>query len=797
MLPVLNSLFFDHDLRIVLIAAVICVFGTVSTMNVSSRVAGTRRAWLWLLLVSICAGATVWATHFIAMLAYMKDLPTTYAPGLTALSFGFGAGIMGLGFGLAIMSRRDRTRSAIGGAVVGIGVVVLHYTGMAAMQVPGHLTYAPGLVVTSIVFSIGFGMLAMVAEFGPVRRHARVGGVSLTVLMIVTLHFTAIGAVHIGNGVTGAGVTDGVTRSVLVTAIAIASLSVLLIGMMTALLDRKMSQRLAAEADRFRTLADGAFEGLVVHRGGKIVDANAAARRLFGLPENPTGQSIQDWFENSPGEQTRMWAVSVDGDTAEFTLRRPDGSTFPAEICRRSILLSDGMAGELFAIRDLTARKESEARIAHLALHDPLTDLPNRRFFLELAQKTISLSHRNGDGFALFTLDFDDFKLVNDMHGHLAGDELLRIAAQRITTTLRDADVAARFGGDEFAVLANCPTGPKGTAVLAERLLEALQAPVRIGGAEVAVSVSIGIALFPNDGATVEDLLRNSDTAMYRAKSDGKATFRFFEPHMDAALVARRRLENGLRRAVADERLTVMYQPIVDSESRTPVAFEALVRWNDPELGMVPPSAFIPVAEEAGLIIQIGEFVIRRACMDAMKWSTPLRVAVNLSAVQFKRKGLLELVRNALADTGLPGDRLELEVTETLLLENRDDALRQLNQLKALGVRISMDDFGTGYSSLSYLQCFPFDTIKIDRAFVSDLPSNMQNASIVRAVAALGRSLHMRVVAEGVETNMQAEMLKGLECDELQGYLIARPMNSVDVEGFLAGCALPRHLMAS
>jgi diguanylate cyclase (GGDEF)-like protein len=449
-------------------------------------------------------------------------------------------------------------------------------------------------------------------------------------------------------------------------------------------------------------------------------------------------------------------------------------------------LLTDGAHGELLAIRDITARKESEARLAHLALHDSLTELPNRRFFMELAQKNISQAQRSGERFALIAIDLDDFKLVNDLHGHAAGDELIRVTAKRIAATVRDADISARFGGDEFAIVQTCASQPHHAIALAERLLDVLRAPVNLDGVEVTVSVSVGVALYPDDGTTVQDLLRNADTAMYRAKADGKATCRFFEPQMDAALVARRKLEMGLRRAVADDRLSVVYQPIVDSGCRTPLAFEALVRWHDEELGLIMPGDFIPVAEETGLIVPIGEFVLRKACFDAMTWPAPLCVAVNLSAVQFRRKGLIDTVRRALNDSGLPGSRLELEVTETLLVENRDDALRVLTELKTLGVRIAMDDFGTGYSSLSYLQCFPFDKIKIDRVFVSDLPTNVQNASIVRAVAAMGKSLKMRVVAEGVQTDVQADLMKELECDEMQGFLIARPMAASDIDAFLS-----------
>jgi diguanylate cyclase len=783
-MSVLEDLLHHHDLRLVLLAAAICAFGAASTMIVAGRALGARRPKLWLFLLSICAGSTVWATHFIAMLAYRRGTSTTYDPGLTLISFAAGAVIMGLGFLLAIrLSEGVRGRLA-GGMLVGLGVVALHYIGMAALRMPGGYTFAPTPVMASVVLSVGFGAAALAVGFGPAAPRARPLGAVLMVAMIVTLHFTAMGAMRMDASMAG-DAAAGVTRSVLASAVAIASLSVLLIGMCGALIDQRVSRRLAAEADRFRTLAEGAFEGLIVHCDGVVIDANAAARRLFG-PQDAGADVDVAWFASLMQPTADTQDVEP-GTPVETTLQRADGSRFPAEICRRRIRLADGREGELCAVRDLTGRKESEARIAHLALHDSLTDLPNRRFFMELANKAIAQAQRSGERFALLAVDVDDFKHVNDSHGHAAGDELITVAARRMAATVRDADVAARLGGDEFAILERNASQPNQTMALAQRLLDAMQAPVQLDYGEVALTVSIGIAFYPNDGATVEELLRNADTAMYRAKADGKNTCRFFEPHMDAALVARRRLERGLRRAVAENRLTLAYQPIVDSGTRVPLGFEALVRWTDHELGTITPSDFIPVAEETGLIVPIGEFVIRQACSDAATWPDGLRVAVNLSAVQFRRKGLVETVRSALAETGLPGERLELEVTETLLLDNRQDALRVLNELKQLGVRISMDDFGTGYSALSYLQCFPFDKIKIDRVFVTDLAQKPQNVSIVRAVAAMGRSLQMRVVAEGVETDREATMLQGLDCDEIQGFLIARPMPAADVTEFLAG----------
>lgn len=786
MLRIVDCLTVDHDLRLVLLAAAVCVFGWTATMIVSSRAAGPDRAVLWRCLLGLCAASTVWATHFIAVLAYQTSLPITYHAGLTAASLLVGLVVIGAGFAVAIVGSTTRTQRTLGGVAVGVGVILLHYVGMAALQFPGRLGYDADLVVLSMLCSAVFGALGLESTFAPVRRYRRVRGAAFLLLMTVSLHFTGMGATELEFGIADGEAGAGISRSALVIAVTLAALVSLSIGAAAAILDQRLSERLAAEAERFRTLADGAFEALLVHDHGTLVDANAPARALFGLSDDLARHDIDDLFGAGLDQTLRRWADQHAGTAAEMTLSRTDGSSFPAEISRRTIRLANGRAGELIAVRDLTQRKESEARITHLALHDPLTGLANRRFFIELASKARAQAERYDGHFALFAMDVDNFKLVNDMHGHAAGDELITTVATRITGALREGDVVARFGGDEFAVLETSTVQPHDAMALAERLVELFQQPIRLTDAEVVVSASIGIALYPVDGVTLDELMRNADTAMYRAKADGKATYRFFEPQMDAVLATRRKLETRLRRAIVEERLAVAYQPLVDCTTHVPLGFEALVRWTDDELGSVSPAEFIPVAEETGLVVALGEFVLQRACRDAVTWPLPLRVAVNLSAVQFKRKGLVETVERALADSGLPGERLELEITESLLIDNRDEALRILSDLKKLGVNIAMDDFGTGYSSLSYLQSFSFDKIKIDRSFVADLECNEQNAGIVRAVMSMGKSLHMRVVAEGVESGAQAGILRGLQCDELQGFYFAKPMPGDAVAAFIA-----------
>ncbi len=779
-------LVFEHDYRLVLVAAAICLFGSATTFVMVDRAREARHRAKWLALLALCSGATVWSTHFVAMLAFEQGLTMSYA--LYATLGSLLAGIVGIGGGFAIaLPRAGREWTAImAGLVAGTGVIVLHYVGMSAVRLPGRIAYDPDLVITSVAFSLLFGGLSFYFAFARDGRRNRALALTCFVLMVVLLHFTAMGAVRIEPGPWLGDATPELSRETLATLIAATTIALLAVGLAGALFDRRHSRELFALAQRFRVLSDSALEGLVIHREGAVLDSNAAARRLLALDGGPEPESIYSWFGGAPRAQVGQWLAQTADAPAEVALAGRDGRTFTAEVCGSTLQLPDGSPGQVLAIRDVTARKEAEARLEHQALHDPLTDLPNRRLFVELADKVRAQAARHGGRFAVFMLDLDNFKTVNDLHGHGGGDRLLVELARRIQADLRDSDIVARFGGDEFALVATAPEQPQDSIVLAERLLRNISRPVHLDGSEVVVSPSVGIALYPGDGQSIEELVRNADTAMYDAKSDGKGTFKFFEPGMNRALEARHAMEKGLRQAIADERLTVAYQPVIHARTRATVGFEALVRWDDEILGQVSPAHFIPVAEETGLIVPLGEYVLRTACRAAAAWETPVRVAVNLSAIQFRRAGLAETVERILEETGLPGSRLDLEITESILIDNRKQVLETLHALKALGVRISMDDFGTGFSSLRYLQSFPFDKIKIDRGFIMGLDANPQSLSIVRAVVAMGHSLGMKVVAEGVETDVQAERLRDMDCDELQGYLIAKPMSHDLVEDFLA-----------
>jgi diguanylate cyclase (GGDEF)-like protein len=424
---------------------------------------------------------------------------------------------------------------------------------------------------------------------------------------------------------------------------------------------------------------------------------------------------------------------------------------------------------------DVTEQRRTEARVRHLARHDALTDLPNRAVLKE-EMRRLELYIEGGETVAVFCVDLDHFTDVNDTLGHGVGDQVLIGTAERLTASARESDLVIRLGGDEFAVIASGLEDPRAAALLAERMVKSIAQPMIIDGSQVQVGASIGIAFAPGDGSNAETLLKNADMALYRAKGGGRGTYHFFERGMDEALQNRRLLEQGLKVALARGELRLMYQPLLDLPTSRICCFEALLRWDHPTRGVVSPAEFIPVAEDSGLIGSIGEWVLREACRTAAGWPEPMRVAVNLSPAQFRNRNLVDQVVAALSDAGLPAERLELEVTESLLLAETEQTLQMLHQLRAQGVHISMDDFGTGYSSLSYLRAFPFDKIKIDRSFIAGLNPGDESIAIVRAIIALGQSLGMSTTAEGIETEAQLNALREQGCNEAQGFLLSPPL---------------------
>jgi diguanylate cyclase (GGDEF)-like protein len=524
---------------------------------------------------------------------------------------------------------------------------------------------------------------------------------------------------------------------------------------------------------------------------------NSPYREIYGLPAEllkpgtPLDTIIDYLFNHGlkasgdrEGYMTWREGVIAGGEHGK-TIYEFNGRT----ILLRHNPMKDG--GFVSTHEDITEQRQQEERIQHLARHDTLTELPNRAQFLE-DMSQLEAAFERGETSAVLCIDLDHFKAVNDTHGNAVGDKVLKQAAARLWGTTRETDVLARLEGDEFALLLRPIGGPADAAAIAERIVKHMATPFTIDGRNVQIGASVGIAIAPADGDATDTLMKNADLALYRAKSEGRSTFHFFEQGMDAAIQKRRVIEAGLRQALGRNEFRLMYQPLMGLKENRITCLEALLRWEHAERGTIPPTEFVPVAEETGLIVPIGEWVLREACKTAAGWPDKPRVAVNLSPVQFKNRKLYETVISALKDTGLPPTRLELEITESLLLTESDHTLETLHRLRALGVRISMDDFGTGYSSLSYLRSFPFDKIKIDRSFVRDLESKGDNIAIIKAVIGLGHSLGMSTTAEGVETEEQLRVVRDQGCNEVQGYYFSPPLAPAAVHRLLAAQAAAR-----
>ena len=432
--------------------------------------------------------------------------------------------------------------------------------------------------------------------------------------------------------------------------------------------------------------------------------------------------------------------------------------------------LADG--GWVATHEDITERRLAEDQIRHLAHYDALTNLPNRALFHEKLKQELDRITA-GAQLAVLYIDIDEFKSVNDTLGHLIGDELLKSVAASLSRCVAASDFVARLGGDEFAIVQTAVKTPAEVTELVRRVFDAIREPYECFGHQVTTDASIGIALAPQHGVDLDQILKNADLAMYAAKSAGRRTYRFFEPAMDAQVKARRKLEMDLRQAITDGALEVYYQPCISLQDNEITGCEALLRWHHPERGMIPPAEFIPIAEDTGLINQLGEWVLTTACAEAATWPDHIKLAVNVSPVQFKSGTLALKIVAALAASGLAANRLELEITEAVLIRDDEAALAILHQLRGIGVRIALDDFGTGYSSLSYLQRFPFDKIKIDRCFVNDIAEPDGSSCIVQAVVNIAAERHMTTTAEGVETRQQQELLRALGCAEMQGYLFS------------------------
>ncbi len=521
----------------------------------------------------------------------------------------------------------------------------------------------------------------------------------------------------------------------------------------------------------------------------RLIFCNRRYTEMYGLSPEAVrpGRHLRDLlaqrvqsgtFNEEPDDYiARLKDAIAAGETFAHVVTLPDGRTFSVV----SKPISGG--GWLATHEDITERQRSEQRVAHMARHDALTDLPNRVLLRERLEHELKRVKR-GECLAVLCLDLDQFKSVNDALGHPTGDELLKLVAERLRGCTREPDTVARLGGDEFAVIMTQMQQATDAAALSKRIRDSIIKPYQIDGHQIVTDLSIGISVAPFDAIEPDPLLRNADMALYGAKADGRGTYRFFEPEMNTRMKARRELEMDLRKALVSKEFELHYQPLVNLQTNEVNGFEALLRWNHPKRGLISPADFIPIAEETGLIVPLGEWVLKAACYEAVAWPDHIKVAVNLSPAQLNNRNLLSVVKGALAESGMPPHKLQLEITETVLLQNTFATLATLHELRKLGVQVALDDFGTGYSSLSYLRSFPFDKIKIDRSFIQDLSNGAEPLAIVQAVANLAKCLNMASTAEGVETHEQRALLQSIGCTEMQGYLFSRARPADEIRQF-------------
>ena len=789
MFQIYTCLTVDHDWRLVVLAALICLLASAVAISLLHRAQATtgRTRLVWISLDAAAAGCGIWATHFVAMLAYVPAADAGYNLTLTTLSLLIAVLITGAGFGLTLLYK-GRWISVVGGAVVGSGIAAMHFTGMSALELSGRITWSMTLLVTSITLGIVFGALAVLFA---ARRDDWVNTIAAIVLLtfaIVSMHFTAMGAVLVLPDPTR--VADANSLSPTALSLVIASAASIILGMclVAALSERRWKSKLRRQKDLLDATLETMSQGLCVFdTDGRILLFNDRYAKMVGIPAATlSGFALLDLVKHRKASgaftgdpdvfAARVITDAREGKMTSRTIETPDGRAL------RIIDQPRQEGGWVATLEDITDWLRSQAQIAHMAHHDALTDLANRTQLTKKLEEGLAGLPVRGGNVAVYFIDLDRFKNVNDTLGHDGGDVVLKAIAERLRSVIRSDDIVARLGGDEFVVVQIGAKSKEQVGNFARRLLATVTAPIAHNDQMIVATASIGIALAPADGSDPERLLKSADLALYKAKADGRNCTRFFLPGMDAELQARTSLEKLIRDSIELDRFELHYQPLFEMSDRRLIGFEALVRLPARDGTLIPPLTFIPLAEELHLIDRIGEWVLREACRTAMTWPDNLTVAVNLSPAQFLTGGVSNIVAAALKESGLAAHRLELEITETLLLGNSEATMAELQAIKAMGVAIVMDDFGTGYSSLSYLWKFPFDKIKIDRSFMQGFDGSGRDAkTVVKTIIALGRELNMRVTVEGVETAKQAAFLDKVDGDQAQGFFFGKPIPASEI----------------
>lgn len=781
-----------------LIAALASYTGLSMALQYASAVYGRARL-VWLGCGAAAMGTGIWAVCFYEINAYRLSVGTDYDYMMVALALA--AAIAGSALILWVVSRRDLKRIELlaGGAAAGAAAAFLPYLGLNAMHASLRPVFAP-LPLTLLVLAT---IAVFIAMLWIAHRAQQTAGTGRRAIGGALLGIAFAAAIHIGLTLPTLMASEALETSpsacssaTLSFVLGFATLFVIGISLAGIFIERFWRAQLRRQLERdirlqslFSYSQDAVFSYTLE---GKMIDANHAASKLTGYDKNELfALKARDII---PPEYHHIVGVhfqsTIAGQSRNFdcVIVHKSGKRIEVNNTNVPVLVEGDVVGVYTIVRDITERKQTEWQMNHMAHHDELTGLPNRRLFEQQLNKAIAEHRQNRLSAAVLFLDVDRFKLVNDSQGHDVGDLLLRSAADRLRGAVMDAGIVARLGGDEFSVLLTEGVSRQSVQDLAARIIRELDIPFSLRGKDVHITASIGIAIYPEDGDSLVTLMKNADAAMYSAKENGKNTFHFYDQAMNDSLFEQVQLENELRKALDRGEFFLVYQPQIDIASGKIVGVEALIRWQHGKKGLISPQAFIPLAEETGMIVPIGEWVLRTACIQAMRWSRsaigPLRMAVNLSSRQFLSPDFSESVAAVIRETGMSPALLDLEITESMTFDvNR--SIDTLRKLKSLGVSISIDDFGTGYSSLSYLKNFPVDKLKIDQSFIRQMQSDRNDRSIVATIISLAHNLRLKVVAEGVETDGQSAFLTEQGCDEMQGYLISKPLPAREFESFM------------
>lgn len=801
----------NYNLRLVFLSVAVAVLASYFALYVAPKIrqAESRTAKLtWVGSGALTMGLGTWAMHFIGMLSLNLPCGVTYNPALTLLSLAPAVLASAIALRIIAGSGNGLVQTVFGGILLGAGIGAMHYTGMAAMTIEGAIRYAPFLFFLSIVVAIGLAFIALQVR-ATLKFLGRWRDPAAALVMggaISGMHYTAMDAVYFVKG-TAVVIPTASAYSpeyLAIMVVAISALLALLAGLIAAAYQSDTARKLRETEERWEfaldTSGDGVWDWDIVKN--KVLFSKQW-KIVLGYGEDEACPAHSEWMANIHpddlpavlGNTERCLSGEVAEFNSEYRLLCKDGGY--KWIMDRGRVVSRDREGHptrmIGTNTDITHRKAAEERITQLAFYDPLTDLPNRRLLMDRLQHALSASMRNGTGGALFFVDLDQFKILNDTLGHDTGDRLLHQAARRLLTWVRESDTVARLGGDEFVIMLDTLSdNPEEAAsqaeVVGEKIRAAFTPPFQLIDHDYHSTPSIGVTLFGAKRTSVDELLKEADIAMYQAKAAGRNTMRFFDPDLQAAVQARSIMEEDLRRGIESGQFFLTYQPQVNGNRI--IGAEALIRWRHPERGIVSPLEFIPLAEETGLILPLGRWVLESACAQLLAWAAQphtaeLTLAVNVSARQFRQADFVEQVQSVLNRTRVEPSKLKLELTESLLIDDVDAVIAKMAALKACGVSFSLDDFGTGYSSLSYLKRLPLSQLKIDQSFVRDILVDSYDAAIARTVITLAQSIGLTVIAEGVETEAQRQFLADNNCHTYQGYLFSRPVPADEFEALL------------